>query len=98
MPRNLRLPAVPRPHPAPNTHTHTRTHAHTRTDCLYEVDIPPDVAYTHVQLVAKELPPLEFVREVGAVCNAFWAAHPQEYIAVHCAYGACVRACVRAWW
>lgn len=57
------------------------------TDCLYDVDIPPDVDYLHVQLVAKELPPLEFVREVGAAANAFWAQHPEQYIAIHCAYG-----------
>ena len=43
--------------------------------------------YIHVQLVAKELPPLEFVREVGRAASGFWAAHPDQYIAIHCAYG-----------
>jgi hypothetical protein len=56
-------------------------------DCLYDIDIPSDVDYLHVQLVAKELPPLEFVREVARAANNFWAQHPDMYIAVHCAYG-----------
>ena len=56
-------------------------------DCLYDIDIPSDVEYIHVQLVAKELPPLEFVREVGRAASGFWAAHPDQYIAIHCAYG-----------
>ncbi|GLC33354.1 hypothetical protein PLESTB_000342300 [Pleodorina starrii] len=56
-------------------------------DCLYSADIPTGLAYTHVQLVAKELPPPEFVDAVVAVANRFWAKHPDEYIAVHCAYG-----------
>jgi hypothetical protein len=56
-------------------------------DCLYAADIPPSLTYTHIQLVAKELPPPEFVDAVVAVARAFWAQHPDEYIAVHCAYG-----------
>ena len=56
-------------------------------DCLYDCDIPSDVEYLHVQLVAKELPPLEFVREVARAANNFWARHPDQYIAIHCAYG-----------
>lgn len=56
-------------------------------DCLYDCDIPSDVQYLHVQLVAKELPPLEFVREVARAANNFWAKHPDLYIAIHCAYG-----------
>lgn len=43
--------------------------------------------YLHVQLVAKELPPLEFVREVARAANNFWDKHPNLYIAIHCAYG-----------
>jgi hypothetical protein len=43
--------------------------------------------YLHVQLVAKELPPLEFVHEVGRAANSFWAANSDHYIAIHCAYG-----------
>ncbi|KAF8067198.1 pir-1 [Scenedesmus sp. PABB004] len=56
-------------------------------DCLYTDDIPHDVRYIHVQLVAKELPPREFVAEVAAAARAFWAESPGEFIAVHCAYG-----------
>jgi len=55
-------------------------------DCLYAGDIPPGVQYLLVQLVAKELPPLEFVREVGQAASNYWAAH-DDYIAIHCAYG-----------
>jgi protein-tyrosine phosphatase len=61
---------------------------HPVADCLYDIDIPSDVSYLHVQLVAKELPPLEFVREVARAANNFWAQQPDMYIAVHCAYGA----------
>ncbi|EFJ44707.1 hypothetical protein VOLCADRAFT_118653, partial [Volvox carteri f. nagariensis] len=56
-------------------------------DCLYTDDIPPWLTYRHIQLVAKELPPPEFVDTVVAVANKFWEKHPDEYIAVHCAYG-----------
>ena len=56
-------------------------------DCLYEEDVPADVAYIHVQLVAKEFPPLESVQEVGRIATEFWDKHPDEYIAIHCAYG-----------
>eukprot|EP00198_Chlamydomonas_reinhardtii_P011494 XP_001700831.1 predicted protein [Chlamydomonas reinhardtii] len=56
-------------------------------DCLYTDDVPPDVQYIHIQLVAKELPPPDFVAEVVAAANAFWEQHPDLYIAVHCAYG-----------
>jgi hypothetical protein len=40
-----------------------------------------------VQLVAKELPPLEFVHDVGRAANSFWSANSDDYIAIHCAYG-----------
>eukprot|EP00878_Enallax_costatus_P025100 GHUV01026821.1.p1 GENE.GHUV01026821.1~~GHUV01026821.1.p1 ORF type:complete len:187 (+),score=37.54 GHUV01026821.1:753-1313(+) len=56
-------------------------------DCLYISDVPPTVEYLHVQLVAKELPPLEFVQEVGAAANQYWSRHRDSYIAIHCAYG-----------
>ena len=39
-------------------------------------------------LCTQELPSREAVREVIAVADAFWGAHPDEYIAIHCAYGA----------
>jgi alpha-glucan,water dikinase len=45
------------------------------------------VQYLHVQLVAKELPPLEFVHEVGRAANQFWSHNSDDYIAIHCAYG-----------
>lgn len=67
-------------------------------DCLYETDIPADVQYKHVQLVAKELPPLAFVREVAAAANEFWAQHPDQYIAIHCAYGARVVCWLKTGW
>lgn len=56
-------------------------------DCLYASDVPSSVQYLHVQLVAKELPPLEFVREVGRAANQFWSQNSDDYIAIHCAYG-----------
>lgn len=40
-----------------------------------------------MQLVAKELPPPEFVAQVCARANHFWSQHPDEYIGIHCAYG-----------
>ncbi len=46
------------------------------------------------QLVAKELPPREFVQEVLAVAHAFWAERPNDYIAIHCAYGTAPRSCL----
>lgn len=67
-------------------------------DCLYDTDIPLGVDYLHVQLVAKELPPLEFVQEVGRAASAFWEAHPDMHIAVHCAYGMTTRTRLRAGW
>ena len=41
-----------------------------------------------LMLCEQELPSREAVRDVIAVADAFWAAHPGEYIAIHCAYGA----------
>ncbi|KAL6765881.1 protein-tyrosine phosphatase-like protein [Haematococcus lacustris] len=56
-------------------------------DCLYTSDIPEGVAYAHIHLVAKELPPPSFVDEVCRTAQHFWAQHPEDFIAVHCAYG-----------
>lgn len=56
-------------------------------DCLYSDDIPPDVEYNHIQLVAKELPPPAFVDAVIVAAREFWGRHPDKFIAVHCAYG-----------
>ena len=38
--------------------------------------------------IVQELPSREAVREVIDVADAFWADHPDEFIAIHCAYGA----------
>ncbi|GFH23819.1 tyr_phosphatase_2 domain-containing protein, partial [Haematococcus lacustris] len=54
---------------------------------LYTSDIPEGVAYAHIHLVAKELPPPSFVDEVCRTAQHFWAQHPEDFIAVHCAYG-----------
>eukprot|EP00879_Flechtneria_rotunda_P018145 GHRR01019031.1.p1 GENE.GHRR01019031.1~~GHRR01019031.1.p1 ORF type:complete len:191 (+),score=41.24 GHRR01019031.1:256-828(+) len=59
----------------------------TNHDCLYACDTPASVKYCHVNLVAKELPPLEYVREVGKVANTHWSQHKTDHIAIHCAYG-----------
>lgn len=56
-------------------------------ECLYTDDIPESLEYKHISLIAKELPPEEFVAEVTIAANAFWRKHPDQYIAVHCAYG-----------
>ena len=50
-------------------------------------DLPPWLEYQHVQLVAKIIPPREQIDEVVRVATRFWAAHPDMYIAIHCAYG-----------
>ncbi len=47
-----------------------------------------DCGRRNMVLCTQELPSREAVREVIAVADAFWAAHPDEYIAIHCAYGA----------
>lgn len=69
--------------------TYQQTHPlHCRMPCsLYTDDIPPHVAYNHIHLVAKELPPRTFVSEVCAALNQWWAKHPDDYVAMHCAYG-----------
>lgn len=56
-------------------------------DCLYIDDVPPSVEYSHIQLVAKVLPPQEAIDEVEQVAKEFWSRHPDKYIAIHCAYG-----------
>lgn len=40
------------------------------------------------QLVAKVYPPRSAIAEVIEIASRFWADHPDEYIAIHCAYGA----------
>lgn len=55
--------------------------------CLYTEDIPVGLGYQSVSLVAKEVPSREKILEVTKVAERFWAEHPDQYIAVHCAYG-----------
>lgn len=59
----------------------------TNHDCLYDVDVPPGVQHIQVRLVAKELPPREYVAEVAAIVAAFEARQPGGHIAIHCSYG-----------
>lgn len=40
-----------------------------------------------IQLVAKVTPSQEAVNQVVAAAGAFWEKHPDQYIAIHCAYG-----------
>ena len=51
------------------------------------------VRYNHIYLVAKLLPPADFVAQVCAVAAAFWKDNPGDFIAIHCAYGE--RACAK---
>lgn len=55
--------------------------------CLYAQDLPADVEYVQVQLVAKQLPSQQAIDRVAAAANAFWERHPGRAIAIHCAYG-----------
>lgn len=55
--------------------------------CLYTEDIPEGLGYQHISLVAKEVPARENILEVIKVAEGFWTEHPDQYIAVHCAYG-----------
>ena len=61
----------------------------TNHDCLYEDDIPSDVARVHVRNVAKAVPSASDVRKATEAANKFLATAGNEnkYIAVHCAYG-----------
>jgi protein-tyrosine phosphatase len=56
-------------------------------ECLYAEDLPESLEYTHIQLVAKVLPPLQAINAVAAAAAEFWARRPNDYIAIHCAYG-----------
>jgi hypothetical protein len=40
-----------------------------------------------MQLVAKVLPSREAINEVQRIATSFWNDHPDQYIAIHCAYG-----------
>lgn len=56
-------------------------------ETLYADDIPLYLQYRHIQLVAKEVPSRETVAGVISAANEFWVRHPEEFIAIHCAYG-----------
>lgn len=57
-------------------------------ECLYQDDLPEGgLEYAHVQLVAKVLPSKDAVDEVERVAKEFWSRHPDQHIAIHCAYG-----------
>lgn len=56
-------------------------------DTLYIHDIPASLGYTHIQLVAKVLPLRSAVDAVIETAQIFWKEHPEQYIAIHCAYG-----------
>ncbi|KAI7835650.1 hypothetical protein COHA_010442 [Chlorella ohadii] len=56
-------------------------------DCLYSDDVPDTVEYEHVQLIAKVLPSREAIDEVERIARSFWSEQPNQYIAIHCAYG-----------
>jgi hypothetical protein len=56
-------------------------------ECLYADDIPSNLEYAHVQLVAKVLPPQEAIDEVQRTAQGFWKRRPGDFIAIHCAYG-----------
>lgn len=57
-------------------------------ECLYQDDLPEGgLEYAHVQLVAKVLPSKDAVDQVERVAKEFWSRHPDQHIAIHCAYG-----------
>jgi protein-tyrosine phosphatase len=63
-------------------------------ECLYLDDILSHnekttriLEYVHIQLVAKVLPPKSAVDQVERVAREFWSRKPDDYIAIHCAYG-----------
>jgi hypothetical protein len=56
-------------------------------DCLYAADLPGNLPMQQVQLAAKVLPPPQAVQQVLCIADAFWQAHPEQYVAVHCDYG-----------
>ena len=56
--------------------------------CLYAEDVPLNVPMEHVRMAAKILPTLAAVQQVIRTADAFWRQHPEQYIAIHCDYGA----------
>ena len=41
----------------------------------------------HLQLVAKMFPGKASIMQVIKTARTFWDRHPNQYIAIHCAYG-----------
>jgi len=41
----------------------------------------------HMQLVAKMFPAKASIMQVIKTARTFWDKHPNQYIAIHCAYG-----------
>ena len=56
-------------------------------ECLYEEDIPKEVHRVHVRNIAKSIPSIECCATVMREASKHWKKHPEEYIAIHCAYG-----------
>jgi len=56
-------------------------------ECLYEEDIPKEVHRVHVRNIAKSIPNIECCATVMREASKHWKKHPEEYIAIHCAYG-----------
>lgn len=60
-------------------------------ETLYADDLPPFIQYEHVHLVAKVFPDQSQVDEVIELAEKYWADHPTQHIAIHCAYGKQIR-------
>ena len=56
-------------------------------ECLYEEDIPKEVHRVHVRNIAKSIPNIECCAKVMREATQHWKKHPEQYIAIHCAYG-----------
>lgn len=56
-------------------------------ECLYEEDIPKEVHRVHVRNIAKSIPNIECCSKVMREATKHWKKHPEQYIAIHCAYG-----------
>ncbi|CAL6446374.1 unnamed protein product [Bathycoccus prasinos] len=56
-------------------------------ECLYEEDIPKEVHRVHVRNIAKSIPNIECCAKVMREATKHWKKHPEQYIAIHCAYG-----------
>ena len=59
-------------------------------DSLYDNDLPTDgnIETHHVELTSKLLPSPDATRQVVECAREFWSRRPDDFIAIHCAYGA----------